>query len=348
MMRASSIIALAAVATAMPLSANAENAYTLRDVQVFTGPGSEYPPVASLPPNVGVDVAGCLTDWSWCDVSFADQRGWVCAGDLGYPYENNRVAIIEYGPRLRLPVVNFSINSYWDAHYRDRPWYRERDVWVNRVHGQVDHGGRPPEVRAARAGASSGGVATQPQAPSPPQSPPAQQAPSPQAGPSPQTTQPRQSPEAIQRPSQPPTSQPQQSQMSPPQGAAPAQSPQTMQTPQAGSSLHSGRPPESRPPENRPPESRPPENRPPESRPPENRPPESRPPENRPPEARGPESGSSTGGPPADRPPEARPPSAQGPRDAGPPSDRGPREGQGAQGRGGDNSPDRGPDRDRQ
>jgi len=89
----------------MPLSANAENAYTLRDVQVFTGPGSEYPPVASLPPNVGVDVAGCLTDWSWCDVSFADQRGWVYAGDLGYPYENNRVAIIEYGPRLRLPVV---------------------------------------------------------------------------------------------------------------------------------------------------------------------------------------------------------------------------------------------------
>jgi hypothetical protein len=53
----------------------------------------------------------------------------VYAADLGYAYQNNRVAIIEYGSRLGLPVVAFSLPAYWDAHYRGRPWYRERDVW---------------------------------------------------------------------------------------------------------------------------------------------------------------------------------------------------------------------------
>ena len=149
MKQTSSRILLALAVAAVPLAASADNAFTLRDAEVYTGPGSEYPPVASLPPNTGVDVAGCLSDWSWCDVNFADSRGWVYAADLGYPYQNNRVAIIEYGPRLGLPVVAFSLPAYWDAHYRGRPWYRERDVWVNRVHAQVDRGGRPPEGRSA-------------------------------------------------------------------------------------------------------------------------------------------------------------------------------------------------------
>src|SRR5439155_18222658 len=93
MKQASSRILFALAVAAIPLSASADNAFTLRDVEVYTGPGSEYPPVATLPPNTGVDIAGCLSDWSWCDINFADSRGWVYAADLGYPYQNNRVVI---------------------------------------------------------------------------------------------------------------------------------------------------------------------------------------------------------------------------------------------------------------
>ena len=150
MKQATSRILFALAVAAIPLSASADNAFTMRDVEVYTGPGSEYPPVATLPPNTAVEIAGCLSDWSWCDINFADSRGWVYAADLGYPYQNNRVVIIEYGPRLGIPVVAFSLPAYWDAHYRGRPWYRERDVWVNRVHAQVDRGGRPPQGRARR------------------------------------------------------------------------------------------------------------------------------------------------------------------------------------------------------
>src|SRR5512142_2297969 len=103
---------------ALPGIAAAEDAFTLHPTDIYAGPDSEYPPIAQLPPNTEVGVAGCLSDWSWCDVRFANDRGWVWAGDLGYPYEGRRVAIVEFGPRLHIPAVTFSINSYWDTHYR--------------------------------------------------------------------------------------------------------------------------------------------------------------------------------------------------------------------------------------
>ena len=148
---------------AMPAVAFAEDAFTLQQTDIFAGPSSEFPPIASLPPNTEVGVAGCLSDWSWCDVTFANDRGWVWAGDLGYPYQGNRVAIIEFGPRLHLPVVTFSINTYWDAHYRSRPFFRERDVWVSRVHVEGSHGGKAPHggtrVAQPSGGAQAGATA---------------------------------------------------------------------------------------------------------------------------------------------------------------------------------------------
>src|SRR5437899_10167879 len=140
----------ALIVSTVPVAATAQDAFALRDVDVFAGPSSEYPPVAQLAPGTQVVLAGCLSDWSWCDVTFADNRGWVYAADLGYPYQNNRVAIIEYGPRLNLPVVTFSLPAYSDAHYRGRPWYRQPDAWVTRLHAQVDRGGQAPRRRAAR------------------------------------------------------------------------------------------------------------------------------------------------------------------------------------------------------
>src|SRR5439155_3883931 len=217
MKQATSRILFALAVAAIPLSASADNAFTMRDVEVYTGPGSEYPPVATLPPNTGVDIAGCLSDWSWCDINFADSRGWVYAADLGYPYQNNRVVIIEYGPRLGIPVVAFSLPAYWDAHYRGRPWYRERDVWVTRVHAQGDRGGRPPQGRAAVTARPSPG------APAPPPSAGA-------TGP-PGQTQPPQRPQAA----QPPQAQSQsQSQTTPPSPQPGTRSQQTGPAPQTG------------------------------------------------------------------------------------------------------------------
>lgn len=143
--RALFVLAIAA----LPGIAAAEDAFTMHPTDIYAGPDSEYPVIAQLPPNTEVGVAGCLSDWSWCDVRLANDRGWVYAGDLGYPYEGRRVAIIEFGPRLHIPAVTFALNTYWDAHYRSRPFFRERQQWAGRVHVEANRGGRPPHGGAS-------------------------------------------------------------------------------------------------------------------------------------------------------------------------------------------------------
>ncbi|HEV2977097.1 MAG TPA: SH3 domain-containing protein [Casimicrobiaceae bacterium] len=133
-----------ALAVWLPLAAAAEEAFTVRDTDVFAGPSSEYPPIGQLPVNAAVELFGCLSDWSWCDVGFGPNRGWIYAGDIVVPYDNQRVAIIEYGPRIHVPLVTFSLTAYWDEHYRSRPWYGERQQWVSRVHIDANRGGPPP------------------------------------------------------------------------------------------------------------------------------------------------------------------------------------------------------------
>lgn len=133
-----------AITAAIPLAAAAETAFTVRSVDVFAGPSSEYPPISQLPPSYRVDIVGCLADWSWCDVTFAGDRGWIYAGDLVVPFQGSRVAIIEYGPRIHLRIVSFSLIAYWDAHYRTKTFYRERTQWAANVQIQANRGGRPP------------------------------------------------------------------------------------------------------------------------------------------------------------------------------------------------------------
>jgi hypothetical protein len=53
----------------------------------------------------------------------------VRGDDLSYYYQQSYVPIIEYGPRIGLPVIAFGFDSYWDRHYRGRPWYSERSRW---------------------------------------------------------------------------------------------------------------------------------------------------------------------------------------------------------------------------
>jgi hypothetical protein len=91
-----------------------------------------------------VEVQGCLSDFSWCDVITPDNnRGWIYGGNLVYPYQNGSVTIIRDGPRIGLPVVTFVLGAYWGSYYSQRPWYRDRprwDSWSHRPH-------RPPHLR---------------------------------------------------------------------------------------------------------------------------------------------------------------------------------------------------------
>lgn len=138
--------------------ASAQNAYTSRPMNVRAGPDREYPLVAQLPPGAPVNVNGCISDWSWCDVSFDGNRGWVYSGGLSYVYQGERVPFYSYAPSFGLPIVTFSLGAYWDDYYRGRPWYSQRSVWIHRrlpPHMRPatrPHAGPPPMQNARRPG----------------------------------------------------------------------------------------------------------------------------------------------------------------------------------------------------
>jgi uncharacterized protein YraI len=137
----------------VPTAALAEMAYTTKTVNMRAGPSKDYPLVMQLPGGTPVEVGGCVDDWTWCDVFVGPDRGWVYAGNLEYPYQDHRVSIMTYGPRIGLPIAPFVVGTYWDTYYRGRPWYGRRQYWVRRAPplrgpGVIrPPGHRPPAVR---------------------------------------------------------------------------------------------------------------------------------------------------------------------------------------------------------
>ncbi|HKT64219.1 MAG TPA: SH3 domain-containing protein, partial [Burkholderia sp.] len=130
---------------AVPGIANAQSsAYTNSGAELYAGPAPDYPVVAQVPPGTALDVFGCLSDYSWCDVALPGVRGWIDAEQLDYPYQGNYVPLLEYGAVIGVPVTGFAIGAYWDRHYRNRPWFHDRDRWEHRAEPRVGPGGRPP------------------------------------------------------------------------------------------------------------------------------------------------------------------------------------------------------------
>jgi uncharacterized protein YraI len=139
--------------------ASAQDAYTSRPMNVRAGPNREYPLVAQLDAGAPLDVHGCLDDWSWCDVSFDGNRGWINAGGVSFVYQGERVPLYSYGPHLALPVITFSLLGYWNSYYRGRPWYGQRESWSHRTlpprarpHGRPFAGPAPMEHERPPAG----------------------------------------------------------------------------------------------------------------------------------------------------------------------------------------------------
>lgn len=122
--------ALAASACALPAVAEAASAFSTANVNMRSGPSTQYPAVIVIPSGSRVNIQGCLSSANWCDVAFAGYRGWVSGSYLQTTYSQRRVNVgPQYYRPLGIPTVTFSIGRYWDDHYRGRPFYRDRDRW---------------------------------------------------------------------------------------------------------------------------------------------------------------------------------------------------------------------------
>ncbi|MDB6107011.1 MAG: bacterial domain protein [Gammaproteobacteria bacterium] len=151
---------------ALSAAAAAQNAVTTHPADVYAGPDDSYPMVGQLDADAPVQVMGCLDDWSWCDVAFGDNRGWLYAPDLVYDYEGGYVPFYTYAPSLGVPVVQFTIGNYWDRYYHGRPWYGQRDEWEHRELRHRRPEGPPPSAgpppRSARVERPSHGAQPEP------------------------------------------------------------------------------------------------------------------------------------------------------------------------------------------
>ena len=137
--------AVGALALALPLAAQAQQAFTRGGVNLRAGPSGDYPLVARLGPGQPLEVVGCTSGYGWCDVVLPDGgRGWVWARSIDYAYQEQRVPLATYGALIGVPIIGFAIGSYWADYYRDRPWYGDRRWWGNRPPPPPVAGWRPP------------------------------------------------------------------------------------------------------------------------------------------------------------------------------------------------------------
>jgi uncharacterized protein YraI len=150
---------LIATLAAVPSVAHAQSAFAARDLAILAGPSTEYPEVAILPRGAAFNVQGCLSDYRWCDVIAGPYRGWAYAGNIVYPYRGSNVPLATYGAVIGIGVLAFSVGHYWDNYYVGRPWYPQRQLWINRPPSpHYGPGFRPPGGHPPPPGARPPGV----------------------------------------------------------------------------------------------------------------------------------------------------------------------------------------------
>jgi len=105
---------------------------TVRSSRMHAGPDASYPAVRNFDPGLRVNVYGCLSDRSWCDVGYGPDRGWMFSRDLASDYRGRREGIDVIATILGIGVLSFNMGRYWDDHYRERSFYNDRYSWEQR------------------------------------------------------------------------------------------------------------------------------------------------------------------------------------------------------------------------
>ena len=133
-----------------PTAALAAPGIVTVSVGMRAGPGPGFPMVDRIPGGSHVNIHGCLRGGAWCDVSWADDRGWVSSQYLEYLYRNRYVYLPDYV--VDVPVVPFVLSSYWSSYYSGRPWYHRRAYWSGYWQSHARFATQIPTDRSARLG----------------------------------------------------------------------------------------------------------------------------------------------------------------------------------------------------
>ena len=108
--------------------------FVTANLNLWAGPSTDYPIVANMQTGDPVTIHGCLSDWSWCDVTWYGERGWAPGNYVDVLYNDHDRPIPSYGQYFNLPFLNFNIHLYWHRHYRHRRFYGNLPQYEGRYH----------------------------------------------------------------------------------------------------------------------------------------------------------------------------------------------------------------------
>src|SRR5438552_3685689 len=134
-LRAAILAGLGLGIAAVTPAAAAVSAFVSITITERAGPSTYYPVVTVIPGGATLTLYGCLSDGSWCDVSYAAARGWVPGAYVEAYYQAHPVYVPRYIAEIGVPVVSFDIGFYWNSYYHDRPFFAERDRYERHVKG---------------------------------------------------------------------------------------------------------------------------------------------------------------------------------------------------------------------
>jgi len=113
-------ISLFVASLLVPALASAATGYVSGRTNMRAGPDTGYPVVDTVRRGEGVVLHGCLRDWSWCDVGFRGNRGWMIGSRILGETVSGRVPVVANGSRLGINVLGFHLDEYWDTNYNGR------------------------------------------------------------------------------------------------------------------------------------------------------------------------------------------------------------------------------------
>ncbi|MBA5778561.1 SH3 domain-containing protein [Stappia sp. F7233] len=153
------LVAAALLAGSRPAEAQSL-AQTTAAVNLRAGPGTRYEVLTTVPAGASVSVYSCNSGYSWCDIDYAGQRGYVAG-----KYLTSNAQGAYYGSPLPSVGVYLGLPLFWDSYpvyrpgwpgyyppgYRPPGWrppdYRPPG---NRPPGWRPPGQRPPDARPPR------------------------------------------------------------------------------------------------------------------------------------------------------------------------------------------------------
>ncbi len=135
---------------AFPAAASAADGVAVRSGTMRAGPGTDYPSVDHVESGEDLEVYGCLRGYSWCDVSNGDNRGWYQGSRIAFERGGRRVYLPDVAPEFGIGILGFGAGTYWNEHYRDRPFYDQRNRFDRNDNRPGTPNLPPPDYRPGR------------------------------------------------------------------------------------------------------------------------------------------------------------------------------------------------------